>query len=214
MKKNLIIILLLIFTATGCRKEVAPVAPKPPLAAPAPPSVEVVQAPSAITPAEPHIAAEPPEPPPQHEIATGTEIEIFEEAPQHEAAEPPKIFVEAEQNFAARNYRQASQAFEKFLNTFPKAAERDQALLHFGVSLALSGNDQDLLQTEAALRRLIAEFPKSPYRPQAELVLDMKTQIERLQSEVKERDERIRLLSGELSKIKSIDLERRPSRPE
>jgi len=206
MKDFLIIIMLLILAAAGCRKkEVTPVVPEPPPA-------ELVQAPSAITPHEPRVAAKPLEAPPPD--ATVTSPEIIIEEPQNEAAAPPKIFVEAEQNFAAGNYRQAAQVFEKFLNTFPKAAERDQALLHFGFSLALSGDDQDLLQTEAALRRLITEFPKSPYRRDAELVLNMKTLIERLQSDLKERDERIRQLSDELRKLKSIDFDRRPSRPE
>jgi len=211
MKKILIITPLLILTAIGCRKEVTPVTPEPPPLVPESSQAEFVQAPSAITPPEQRVMVKPQEETP-HETTVSPEITM--EAPQREAAVHPKLFLEAEQNFAAGNYRQAAQTYEKFLNTFPKAAERDQALLHFGFSLALSGGDQDLLQTEAALRRLIAEFPQSPYRRQAELILDMKTRIERLQSDVKERDERILQLSDELRKLKSIDLDRRSSRPE
>lgn len=165
-------------------------------AAPEPAVEKSAPAPSAITPPEPRVTAEPPEP------------------PRSEAAATPEILVEAERNFAAGNYRQAAKAFEKFLNAFPKSADRDRALLHFGFSLALSGDDRDTLQAEAALRRLITEFPKSPYRRQAEWILNLKTQIEQLQSDVRERDERIRQLSDELRKLKSIDLGRRPSRPE
>ena len=186
----LIIILLLGLTAAGCRKEATPAAPEPRS------PVEFTQAPSAITPPEPRVMAEP------------------AEAPKPEAAAPPEIFVEAEQNFASGNYKQAVQAYGRFFNAFPKAAERDIALFNFGFSLALSGDDKDLLQTEVALRRLITEFPQSPYRRQAELILDFKTRIEQLQSDVKERDERIRQLSEELRKLKSIDFDRRPSRPE
>jgi TolA-binding protein len=187
---RLMIILLPGLAAAGCGKNVAPAAPDPPA------PVEFVAAPSAITPPEPRVAAEP------------------AEEPRPEAAAPPGFFVEAERNFEAGNYRQAAQAFEKFLNAFPKAADRDRALFHYGFSLALSGNDKDLIQTEAAFRRLIAEFPKSPYRRQAEWILDLKTRAERLQADVKDRDERIRQLSDELRKLKSIDLDRRPSRPE
>ncbi|MCL2877309.1 MAG: hypothetical protein FWF13_00850 [Acidobacteria bacterium] len=188
----IIIVLLPGLGAAGCGKNVAPAAPEPPAAAEA----KYVPAPSAITPPEPGGAAEP------------------AEAPRPEASAPPEIFIEAERNFAAGNYRQAAQDFEKFLYIFPKAPERDRALFYLGFSLALSGDDRDLFQTEAVLRRLIAEFPKSSYRRQAEWILDLKTRIERLQSEVNERDQRIRQLSDELRKLKSIDLERRPSRPE
>ena len=188
-----VIILLFGMSVWGCQKNVTPVAPEPrDMNEPA----EFAPAPSAITPPEPSVADEP------------------AETTQSEAAAPPEIFVEAERLFAAGNYRQAAQAFEKFLYIFPKAPNSDRALLNLGFSLALSGGDRDLFQMEAALRRLISEFPKSPYRTQAEWILDLKTRIERLQSDVKDRDQRINQLSEELRKLKSIDLDRRPSRPE
>ena len=204
MDRFLIIILLLGSTAAGCHKEVMPVVPEPPPG-------KITQAPAAITPTESRVAVEPVVAP---NIETAAVSEIIVDAPQPVTFEPPGIFEEAEQNFSVGNYKQAAQDFEKFLYAFPKAADRDRALFHFGFSLALSGGDQDLLQTEAALRRLIAEFPKSPYRRQAEWILDLKTRIEQLQFNVKERDERIRQLSEELRKLKSIDFDRRPSRPE
>jgi hypothetical protein len=182
------IILLLGLTAAGCRKNVTPAEPEPPPA--------VALAPAAIIPPESRVADE------------------QAEAPQPEAAAPPKSLVDAERSFEAGNYRQAAQAYEKFLNAFHNAPNRDRALFHLGFSLALSGDDRNLIQAETVLRRLISEFPKSPYRRQAEWILDLKTRIERLQSDVKERDERIRQLSDELRKLKSIDLDRRPSRPE
>ena len=203
MKGFLILFLLLVLTVAGCRKEVTPNVPKPQLTADL--------APAAITPPEPLVAMEHVDALPSEAAAP---FKTTMTTPQSGVAAPPKIFVEAEQNFAAGNYKQAAQAFERFLNTFPKAAEREQALLLFGFSIALSGGDQDFLQTEAALRRLIAEFPQSPYRRHAELVLNLKTLIEQLKSDVKERDARINQLSDELRKLKSIDLDRRPSRPE
>ena len=189
--RYLIFVLLLGFAA-GCQKRTTSVAP----VQPAVKAEEYAPAPAAITPFEPRIAVE------------------TTEVLQPETTAPPEIFVEAERNFAEGNYRQAAQAFEKFLHAFPKARYRDRALFHLGFSLALSGNDRDLLLTEAALRRLIAEFPKSPYRRQAEWILGLKTQIQELQSDVKDGNERIRQLSNELNKLKSIDFDRRPSRPE
>ena len=190
--------------AAGCSKEVKPALPEPP-------QEELTQAPTAITPAEPRVAAEPVEAP---IIKTDVVYKTVDEASQPVATAHPGIFTEAEKDFAAGNYKQAAHAYQKFLSTFPKAADRDRALFHFGFSLALSGSDPDLLQTEAALRRLITEYPQSPYRWQTEWILNLKTRIEQLQSNVKERDERIRQLSDELRKLKSIDFDRRPSRPE
>ena len=186
---RLIIILLLCLTVAGCRKNAAPTAPEPAAA-------ESVPAPSAITPPDNRVTTEP------------------AQEPQPEVSAPSGFFVEAEQYFETGNYRQAAQSFEKFLNTFPKASERDRALFHLGFSLALSGDDRDLLQTETVLRRLITEFPQSPYRRQAEWILNLKTQIEKLQSDVRDRDGQIRQLNDELRKLKSIDLDRRYSRPE
>ena len=187
----LIIILLLLPASPGCWKKITPAVPEPSVSGDA-----YVQAPLAIMPSEPRVVAEP------------------TENTRPEAAALPEIFLEAKRNFADGNYQRAAQAYETFLYSFPNASYHEQALFYLGFSLALSGNDRDLLQTEAALRRLISEFPKSSYRRQAEWILDLKRRIDRLQSDVKERDERIRQLSDELRKLKSIDFDRRSSRPD
>ena len=182
-----LIIIPLLGPAVGCQKKPTPVMPEP-LAVTI--IEESVRAPSAITPSEPTGYIQP------------------------ETAVPQEIFMEAEQNFVEGNYRQAAKAFENFLRFFPKAPASDRALFHLGFSLALSGDDLDLLQTEATLRRLIAEFPRSPYRRQAEWILSLMARIEKLQSDASDHNERIRQLSNELNRLRSIDFDRRPSRPE
>ena len=57
-----------------------------------------------------------------------------------------------------------------------------------------------------------SEFPESPYRKQAEYILALKTQIERLRSDIRKRDEAVKELSEELNRLKQIDMQRRPSR--
>jgi methyl-accepting chemotaxis protein len=47
----------------------------------------------------------------------------------------------------------------------------------------------------------------------AELILGLQAQIEKLKSDVKERDDRIKRLSDELQKLKDIDMQHRPTRP-
>jgi len=119
-----------------------------------------------------------------------------------------------EANFQAGNYRQAVRFFEDFLNANPKSKNRDQALFHLGLSHALANDSsRDLRQTEVVLKRLITEFPSSPYKNQAEFILGLQAQIEKLRSDVKDREDKIKRLSEELQKLKEIDLQRRPSHP-
>ena len=125
----LIIIMLLLPAMAGCRKNAAPVAPESR-------TTEYSPAPAAITPPEPQSAVE------------------SAETSRPEVNAPPEIFIEAERNFTAGDYLRAAQVYEKFLYTFPKSPERDRALFHLGFSLALSGDDRGLFQTEATLRRL------------------------------------------------------------
>jgi len=187
---SVIFMLLFVLMASwGCRKNV--VVPEQQI----PPAKKDVVAPSAITPNLP-----PPDPEPT-------------ETPIPKETVPPDSFMLGEQNFQKGNYRQAAQLFEKFLKASPKAQNRDQALFYLGLSLAL-GNGLDARPAENAFRRLIAEFPRSPYRGQAELIIGLQAQIDRLRSDVKARDDRINRLNDELRKLKSIDIQRRPSRPE
>lgn len=116
--------------------------------------------------------------------------------------------------FKLGSYVKAVHSFEAFLNDNPKSEERDVALFHLGLARALSGDTtKELRQAEAAFRMLISESPKSPYRRQAEYILGLQSQIDKLRSDLKDRDERVKKLSEELQRLKEIDLQRRPSLP-
>ncbi len=141
-------------------------------------------------------------------------------APPSKPAPSPKPntassrFEVGETHFKAGNYRQAIQSFEAFLLGNPKSTRRDQALFYLGLSrLLASDSSRDQSQADAAFSRLIKEFPQSQYRNQAELILGLHAQIERLRADVKERDDRIRQIRDELRRLKEIDLQRRPTRP-
>jgi len=119
-----------------------------------------------------------------------------------------------EMNFQVGKYQQTSKACEKYLSNNPKSKDSDRALFLLGLSSALAtDSSRDPHVSEAALRRLVSEFPNSPYKNQAEFILGLWSQIERLRTDIKERDERIKKLSEELQVLKEIDLQRRPSRP-
>ena len=189
----IIILACIMSMISGCRKHATPEAPQIPSQ---PPVTEIVAVPSAITP------------------SVLLKVEETVDAPLAEPDALPESFIAAEQDFEAGQYQQAAESYEKFLYTFPKAPNHDRALFHLGLSLALAGEDRDMRQTEAAFQKLIAEFPQSSYRRQAEWILSLQTRIRQMQSDLKDRDDRIRQLGDELQKLKSIDLERRPSRPE
>jgi TolA-binding protein len=185
---SFVILLLLVW---GCQKRIIVPAP-PPTKGSAVPSASV---PQAITPDVASLPKELPE-----ESVSLPEIDTV-----------PEELQEGEKYFRAGNYKKASLAFEKFLAKYTKSKYREQALFYMGMSRATAtDSSRDPLQAEAALRRLIVEFPQSQYRKQAEYMLSLQTQIEKLRADVKERDEKIKLLNEELQKLKAIDMQRRP----
>jgi len=82
-----------------------------------------------------------------------------------------------------------------------------------GLSYALAGDSaRNQRQSETAFKKLIAEFPDSPYKQEVEYILELRKQIETLKADVKESSETAKELGEELKKLKEIDLQRKPSR--
>jgi hypothetical protein len=195
MKRIFPLLSLVLVMSWGCffRKSSVTI-PSPPAPAPAP---AAVAPPPAITP--PLIALQP---------------APLESAPIAKTITTPSGLELGELNFQIGNYLQAIRAYDSYLRSNPKSKDRDKALFHLGLSRALA-NDQNrnLRRAEAAFRRLILEFPDSIYKDQAEFILGLQGQIDKLHADVKDRDEQIRKLSEELQALKEIDMQRRPSRP-
>jgi TolA-binding protein len=120
----------------------------------------------------------------------------------------------AEMNFESGKFSEAAHSIEEYLKDNPKPQNLDRALFQLGMSRLLSGDlNREMRRAEPAFKRLIAEFPNSPYKRQAEFILGLQAQIEKLKTDVQEREERLKRLSEELQKLKEIDMQRRPSRP-
>ncbi len=141
----------------------------------------------------------------------------------------------ANESFDSGLYDEAARSYEAYLNEDAAAADHDQALFKLGLSYALAGKiPEDFNRAQIQLRTLVTQFPRSRYRPEAEYILSLQTDIEKLRlglreneegirsrdtmiherdERIKERDEKIRRLTQELERMKKIDLERRPSRP-
>jgi tetratricopeptide (TPR) repeat protein len=194
----LCILALLLLASGACRK-------KSPVSAPAATQVKLVPPPASVPPAiistapvDPKTVPLKPEPIPKI---------VAPPAPNHLAL--------GEKSFQRGEYRQAIQSFESYLSVNPKAGKRDEALFYMGLSRLLAGNSpRDMRLAEVAFKRLIAEFPGNPYSNQAEYILRLQGQIERLRADVKERDDKVKQLSDELQKLKEIDMQRRPSLPQ
>jgi outer membrane protein assembly factor BamD (BamD/ComL family) len=136
--------------------------------------------------------------------------------PNPEAKEIPKPgYLElGEINFKTGNYGQAAKEFKAFLDNNPKSNDRDRALFYRGLSHTMaSDSSRNPRQADKDFRELISKFPGSIYKNQAAFILNILAQVDKLRSDIKERDERIKKLSEELQVLKEIDLQRRASRP-
>ena len=195
---SLLLLLALAFLLplfSGCRKKVS-VPTAVPEQKPAELPADLV--PQAVTPDIP----EPPAPEPVEPVI----------APKVAAA--PSSLDLGEASFRARDYVNAAKYFADYLNKHPKSPNGDVVLFRLGLSLALiDGSGKNMRRLEDVLKRLVAEFPRSPYKGPAEFILGLQSMVESLKEDNKEKEARIKLLSEELQKLKEIDLQRRPSRP-
>jgi tetratricopeptide (TPR) repeat protein len=134
--------------------------------------------------------------------------------PLSKAMEEPTRLELGLASFQAGDYGGAVQFFEDYVQACPNSARCDFALLHLFLSRRLLDNSgRSARKAEEALKRLVSEYPNSPYRDSAELILALQAQAESLRSDNKEKEAKIRQLSEELQKLKEIDMQRRPSKP-
>ncbi len=191
MKALAIVILGLSLLTGACRK--APVRP-----------------PAAPPPAPPVSAAPPPIPVP----------EVWPELPLPPSRLPappeppiPKNFRDGEASFQSGRYPEAIRFYERFIREDAITQYKDVAMFRLAMSQALVCPVPECrAKTMDQFKRLLAQFPKSPYSAEARFLLSMQAEIEKMKSDVKSRDDRIKKLTDELERLKKIDLERRPPR--
>ena len=123
-------------------------------------------------------------------------------------------FQSAEISFGAGNYAQAALGYKAYLGSESALANRDRALFRLGLSYAMPDSSiRDMARAAGYFKQLVELSPQGQYASEARLILALEADVERLQSDVARRAEQVRQLSGELEKIKEIDLQRRPARP-
>ena len=116
---------------------------------------------------------------------------------------------QADRAFVSGNYEEAGREYETYLQLSPSGAQRDQALFRLGLTFTLRANPgPDWNRAAAVFRQLADEYPNSAFKPSANLILSLHSELDQINAETKQRDQRIRQLSVELERLKKIDSER------
>jgi outer membrane protein assembly factor BamD (BamD/ComL family) len=91
----------------------------------------------------------------------------------------------ANRGFAAGDCVGAARDFQRYLDLMPSGGHRDEALFHLGLinSVPECGR-QDWATADGYMKRLLVEFPQSPYRLTAELILSLRDQAARISAEI------------------------------
>jgi hypothetical protein len=132
------------------------------------------------------------------------------------------LLAKANRAFAEGKYNDAARSYEEYVNTTSAGDGHEQALFKWGLSYALQA-PPDWPHAIPPLSKFVKEFPSSPLRPEASLILSLQSIIQSLQTETQslqssldqvtadknQRDARIKQLNSELDKLKRIDAERR-----
>jgi hypothetical protein len=122
---------------------------------------------------------------------------------------PASPLEEANRAFAAGNYDEAIGLYENYL-TSPSGEERDEALFRLALSYSLRAKPgPDWPRASGFLKRLIIDYPDSPLKSPATLIVSLRSHADQLVRDVKAREQAMRQLSAELERLKQIDTQRR-----
>jgi hypothetical protein len=131
-------------------------------------------------------------------------------SPPPPSAPPVSALDQADRAFTSGNYDEAARSYDDYLRLTPSGGRRDQALFHLGLTYALRPAPSADWQRAAALfKQLMDEFPNSPYKPPANLIVSLHSELDQLSADSKQRDQRIKQLTTELDRLKKIDADRR-----
>jgi hypothetical protein len=196
-KRSVAHMAVILLFVTACQKR-QPVVPLPRVAAPAPPLV-AFPPPRIVTFPEPPVALPLPARP----------------TPALAALE------QADRSFSNGVYDEAARGYEDYLRLLPPGCPCDQELFRLGLSYVLRRSpNSDWERATAVLKQLVEEYPDSPFKAPANLILTLRTELDHraanTAASTRQRDERIRQLNSELDRLnseldrlKKIDSDRR-----
>ncbi len=164
-----------------------------------------------VTPVPPAPQPAPATPPPVPVPITWPELPL---PPSRLPAPPeppiPKDFRDGETYFQNGKYPDAARCYEKYIREDPTTQYKDAAMFKLGVIYSLACSSGDCRsRSQEQFKRLVSRFPQSPYSAEARFILSLLVDIEKMKDEAKSRDEKVKKLTDELEKLKSIDLRRR-----
>jgi TolA-binding protein len=112
----------------------------------------------------------------------------------------------ANQAFALGDYPSAASSFARYLELAPVGGERDDVLFKLGVIHALPGQ-QDWTRASGLLNQLMSEFPQSPLRVPAQLILSIREESTQLSTDISRLTKEATQLRTELSQMKTSSAE-------
>lgn len=125
------------------------------------------------------------------------------------APAPPSSLELGDQYFDAADYPNAAASYTEYLRGSLSAPDRDRVLFRLALIHAFPANPaQDSQQAMSFLRDLLNQYPQSPFRPQAHILLEFQQEIERLRSEISLREERIGELTQQVARLEQVELEK------
>jgi hypothetical protein len=119
---------------------------------------------------------------------------------------------QADRAFNSGSYEEAGRLYENYLRATPSGGSRDraEALFHLALTYALRpAPGTDWQRASATFKQLLEEFPDTPLRAQANLLLAMRTELDQSINDAKRLDQDRKKLTTELDRLKKIDADRR-----
>ena len=125
----------------------------------------------------------------------------------------PRDFRDGEASFHSGKYEAAVRFYERYIRDDPVTQYRDAAMFRLAIAYALTcAAPECRTKSPDQFKRLISRYPQSPYTAEARFILGLQTDIEKLITDAKAREDRIKKLTDELDRLKKIDLERQPKK--
>ena len=146
---------------------------------------------------------------PQPPLPSETPLPV-EAPPVTEPSPVVSMLNEANRFFESGNCDEAVRGYESYLKAVPSGGQRDQALFHLGLSYASCRTPAaDWKRASGAFKQLVEEYPNSPLKVPVTLILSLRTEVEQVSADARQRDQKIKQLSTELDRLKKIDADRR-----
>lgn len=115
---------------------------------------------------------------------------------------------DANRAFSAGSYDEAVHGYESYLKLESAGTHRDEALFRMGTAYVLRPA-ADWQRASSAFKQIVEVFPNSPFKPPAGLLLSLHSELDQVNANAQQREQRIRQLTTELDRLKRIDADRR-----